>query len=299
MSRKLLAIATPALLVGTLAAAPAARADSVIDTLGAREIGVGESGRAEAIGASSVRLNPAGLALTRQLVFEGSYGFRSSDDASIVHASACDSTVPVPGCFYYNYVSGSPVTDQTHRFHEFGASAARAITPQLLIGITGRYFDFNSQLAGEENSNGFAVDVGALFRAGEAVRVAAVGHNLYSADEEQFPRAIGTGLSVRPGGGQLGLSADAVWHLETEEGQGTGRYGGGAEYFFTTGAGQYGYPVRIGGVYDNRFDAGYLTGGLGFANEKLGIDVAVRKQIDGGDELLILGALRLFGPTAR
>ena len=57
-----------------------ADADSLNDGLGPREISVGESMRADARGALATTLNPAGLALNRELVFEGSYGYRPGDD---------------------------------------------------------------------------------------------------------------------------------------------------------------------------------------------------------------------------
>lgn len=275
-------------------------ADSLNDSLGPREIAVGESRRAEAVGSLSTRLNPAGLSLSRQLVFEGSYGFRPGDDASVVGVSACDSTVPFPGCFYYNYFTAEPsIGGETsrRRFHEFGMSASRAISPQLVLGLGARYFDYESELETETDASGMAFDLGVLFRASDVLNLAAVGHNLYAPDSEQYPRAIGTGLAMRPGGGAFALSADALWHLETAEGRGTGRYGGGIEYFFTGGDRQNGYPLRAGGIYDHGLESAYLTGGVGFATAKVGLDVGARKQVDGGDELMVVAALRVFGPV--
>ena len=50
-----------------------AEPDSLDDLLGPREIAVGEAMRASATGATSIGLNPAGLPLNRELVFEGGY----------------------------------------------------------------------------------------------------------------------------------------------------------------------------------------------------------------------------------
>jgi hypothetical protein len=52
----------------------------------------------------------------------------------------------------------------------------------------------------------------------------------------------------------------------------------------------------VGAVYDNHVDGTYVTAGLGFLSFKVGIDLAMRKQVDGGDELQITASLRLFGP---
>lgn len=283
-----------------LCASAGANADSLTDNLGPRELAVGESMRAEAVGALSTVLNPAGLALNRQLVFAGSYGFRSEDNASVASFSACDSTTPIAGCFYYHYLSAEPEIagmDRKRRFHEGGFTAARALTPQLLLGSNTHFFDYNSDLEGEEDVRGYSVDLGLIFVASPGLNVAAVGYNLVGTESAQYPRGMGTGIAFRPGQGSLGINLDALWNIEEKEGRSKGRYGGGLEYFLRTGGGGAGYPVRGGGVYDAANDTSYLTLGLGYANPKIGIDIGGRKQVSGGDELIIQAGLRLIGPT--
>jgi hypothetical protein len=278
-----------------LGATPAS-ADSLTDYFGPRELALGEAGRASSAGALGITLNPAGLPLDRQLVLEGSYGYRDEDGASTAVVSACDSTVPLPGCFYYRYFSAEPSVGGTEigrRVHEVGMASARALSPRVLIGVTARWFDYNSQIPGDEDADGFATDAGLLLRASEMISAAVVGYNLVSADSSQYPRGVGGGLSIRPAR-SLGLSADAVWNVARDEGAGKARYGGGAELFVTSSDAQSGYPIRIGGVYDAFTKAGYLTGGLGFSSVKVGIDLSIRKQVSEGDELTIIGGLRLI-----
>lgn len=290
-------------VLGGLSLDAHADADSLNDHLGPREIATGEASRSEARGALAVSLNPAGLPLTRELVFEGGYGYRIGDNASSVAVSACDSTVPMPGCFYYRYFSASPdINDMSfgRRTHEAGVALARAITPRISIGLTNRYFDYNSDLAGEEDASGWGTDAGLLVRATDFVNVGVVGYNLLSADSAQYPRGIGAGISARPTG-QLLLAFDSLWNLEAPDGQSTGRYGGGAEYFFQSSDLQNGYPIRLGGLYDAGLESGYLTGGVGYMHAKFAFDLGVRKQLsgeqmDGTSELMVLASIRLFGP---
>lgn len=284
-----------------LSANARADADSLTDNLGPRELAVGESMRASAVGSLSTVLNPAGLALNSQLVFEGSFGYRNRDSASIGAVSACDSTTPVAGCFYYHYLSAEPSLtgmDEKRRNHEGGITAARRLSSQIIIGTNTRYFDYNSNVMGEKDVRGYSVDAGLIFQATPGVTVAGVGYNLIGTDAAQYPRGVATGLSLRPGQGAVGISLDALWNLDVEDDQKTGRYGGGAEYFLGTGQGDTGYPVRAGGVYDAGADASYLTFGLGYANPKMGLDIGGRKQVSGeGDELIIQAGLRFVGPT--
>ncbi len=279
-----------------------AQADSLTDSLGPRELALGESMRAGAVGSLSTVLNPAGLALNRQFVFEASYGYRTADSASIASVSVCDSTTPVGGCFYYHYLSAdSDLTgmDAERRFHDGGFTAARAISPQILVGTNTRFFDYNSTVIGEEDVRGYAIDVGMIFAPSPSLNIAGVGYNVIGTEATQYPRGIGTGIMLRPGQGAFGISADALWNLDADKGQRSGRFGGGAEYFLKTAAGAA-YPIRVGGVFDAASDRGFLTAGLGFANAKMGIDIGGRRQISGGNkEFIIQAGLRLVGPTPR
>ncbi len=289
-------------LVAALSSSANAEADSLTDNLGPRELALGESMRAAAIGSLATVLNPAGLALNRQLVFEASYGYRTVDNASIASVSACDSTTPVAGCFYYHYLSAQPeVTgmDSERRFHDGGFTAARAISPQVLVGTNTHFFDYDSTVMGEEDVRGYAVDVGMIFSPSPNLSLASVGYNVIGTEAAQYPRGVAGGMILRPTQGALGLSLDALWNLDAEKGERSGRYGGGLEYFMGSGQGA-GYPLRAGGVYDAATDESFVTFGLGFANAKMGFDIGGRRQVSGDEkELIIQAGLRLVGPAPR
>lgn len=275
-----------------------ALADSLNDYLGPRETAVGESSRADARGALAITLNPAGLALTSELVFEGAFGYRLADSASSVTLSGCDSTVAVPGCFYYRYFSASPElagVESHRRVHDGGAVFGRMLTERVIVGVGIKYFDYNTDAVGDEDTSGFTFDVGAIVRPAEMVGLALVGHHLMGKDSAQYPAAVGAGLVLRPFS-SLGFTADALWHLDRAEGQSTGRYGGGLEFFVRSSDMQTGYPVRAGVVHDVGSDGTYLSAGLGVAAAKLGVDLGARRQIAGGDELVVQASLRFFGP---
>lgn len=273
-----------------------ADADSLNDPLGPREVALGEGLRAGAVGAMATTLNPAGLPLTRELVFEGSFGYRPEDSASLVGLAACDSTNALPGCFYYHYAGMSPDIggmELGRRTHVGGMTLSRPINSRVNIGAGLKYFDFESDNMAEEAASGFNWDIGATVRLTEVLNVGAVGYNLFGTESLEFPRAAAGGILLRPGTG-ISLGFDALWNLDTE-GK-TGRYGGGGEYFISTQGGKVGYPLRIGGVHDVATGT-YVTGGAGIATMKLGFDIGARKQVsDGGDELLVTASLRVFGP---
>lgn len=275
-----------------------AGADALGDLLGPREIAVGEALRGGATGGVGADLNPSGLSLNRELVFEGGYGYRAADSASLVGVSACDSTNAVPGCFFYNYAGESPEASgmTSHRTtHVGGLALSRVLVPRVLLGATVKYYDFASSVPGEAGASGTAFDLGATLRVTELVNVGVSAQNLWvSTSSPEFPRAVGGGIYAHLASA-LAASFDARWKLDG--GDRSMRYGGGAELFLRTSGGQNGYPIRVGALHDGSGPgATYLSAGLGFASLGWGIDIAGRRQIKGGDESLIIASMRFFGP---
>jgi hypothetical protein len=272
-----------------------ADADSLNDSLGPRAIAVGEAMRGGATGGAGVDLNPSGLPLNRELVFEGGYGYRGSDSASLIGVSACDSTNAAPGCFFYSYAGSNPeLGDMTmHRTtHIGGIALSRMIVPRILVGATTKYYRFDSTMEGESKTSGTSFDLGATIRLTSMVNLGVSAQNLWGTnDSPQFPRALGGGFYARPVP-SLALSFDTRWKLDGDE-RGA-RYGGGAELFLA-GA-RSGYPLRIGALRDNSLGSTYLSAGLGFATMSWGIDIAGRREVKGCDETLLLASMRFWGP---
>ena len=292
------AIALSTFWLVVLAAEVGAQSHAPGDYFGPREIALGESMRADARGALATTLNPAGLALGSELVFEGSFGHRVEDSANSITVSGCDSTVPMPGCFYYRYFSATPELDgseRRRRVHEGGSTLARGFSRLLTVGLNVKYFDYESELMDEGDSSGFTIDVGAVVRPIDVMALGLVGYHLIGDDSPQYPRMFAVGVTVRPLS-SLSLSFDGLWNMDVPDDQSTGRYGGGIEFFIRPGSRQIGYPLRAGAVHDVGADRTFVTAGIGLLSSKLGIDVGARQEIDGGDELLVQASVRIFGP---
>jgi len=274
-----------------------AEPDSLTDLLGPREIAVGEAMRGGATGETGASENPSGLSLNRELVFEGGYGYRPTDSASLIGVSACDSTNPLPGCFFYNYAGVSPEQGgmTVHRTtHVGGIALSRMLVPRILLGTTTKYFHVTSDAPGESNASGFAFDLGVTVRLTQILNLGVSAQNLYATrTSPEFPRAVGGGLYARPVP-MLALGFDARWRLDGSDH--SARYGGGAELFLSGSGGQSGYPIRVGALHDDGLGATYLSAGLGFASTTWGIDLAGRHEITGGSENLIIASMRFFGP---
>jgi hypothetical protein len=263
--------------------------DSLVDSLGPREVAVGEALRGSATGATAIGMNPAGLSLNRELVFEGGYGYRLSDSASLVGVSACDSTSAMPGCFYYKYTT----TDMQHT-HVAGSSLAYPVTPRVSLGSSVKYFNFSPDvMGGPPKTSGFTFDAGTTLRITDLVNLGIAGYNLFGKDSPEFQRAVGGGVLARPIPA-LAISFDARWKLESDDR--SARYGGGAELFLRSGNGQTGFPLRVGALRDNGLSSTFLSAGVGMASMKFAIDIAGRLAVSGADETMFIASMRFFGP---
>lgn len=297
LPKALVSVILVAAAVSVTSLALAQSAGSPADHLGPRELAMGEAMRGDARGAPATVLNPSGAALGSELVFEGSYTRTNTDSANAVTLSGCDATVRTPGCFYYRYFSGSyddvADIDPDARVHEGGLTLSTRASERVTVGVTTKYFDVKSDIDGD--SSGFNADAGVTVQLIPGLLIGLAGHNLYGEDSSRFPRGLGAGAVLRPMGG-LTLAFDGAWNLDAPDGESTGRYGGGAEYFLSPGNKQVGYPVRAGVLHDVGRDTTYISGGLGLLSTKLGLDVALRKEIGGGDDLALTASLRIFGP---
>lgn len=290
-------VSTSLIVLGLFGSAHA-EGDALVDMLGPREVAVGEAMRGGSTGSTAIVLNPSGLPLNRELVFEGGYGYRLSDAASLVGVSACDSTALTPGCFYYSYAGSNPElggATMSRRTHMAGLSLSYPATPRVLLGSSLKYYNFKSDLMDEPKVSGFNTDIGTTIRFTDSINLGVTGYNLLrGADSPEFARAVGGGVLARPTG-ELAIGFDARWKLSGDDH--SARYGGGAEYFLRSG--QAGFPLRLGVLHDNGLDATYLSGGVGYSSMKFGIDLAARRAVTGTDDTTLIASMRFYGPRLR
>jgi hypothetical protein len=177
--------------------------------------------------------------------------------------------------------------------HVGGVTLSRLVVPRVSIGATTKYYSFKSDVMGECSASGFTFDLGATLRVTELVNMGVAAQNLWATEESpRFPRSIGAGILARLAQ-SLALGFDMRWKLDGDDH--SARFGGGAELFLRSGT-SLGIPIRLGGLRDNGGDATYLSGGLGLAALRWGLDVTARREVAGGDETTVMVSMRFFGP---
>jgi hypothetical protein len=283
-------------LAGALLLLGAGQAGADSEALSPRATGVGEALRAAATGSLATSLNPAGLALGRSYVLEGAYGYRPDDDAHIQAVSVCDSvTTRVGACLFYSHLSADPSEEGDRSLHEVGITSAVPLGA-LGIGITQRYVTYKESVMEpvpvDSSHKGFLLDAGMTYRIIPTLTAAFVGYNLVGADDGRYGRAIGGGLAFNAMS-RLLMSADARYDFAKE----AARYGGGVELMLPGADGHQAIPLRAGYIYDAESKGSFVTGGLGFVTPRVGLDLAARKQVSHGSELMMQLSLRIFLPT--
>jgi hypothetical protein len=301
-------VAWSLIVLGTAAGAAHADAphlgNALDDLIDPRSMAIGDAGIGLATGEAAIGLNPSGVAFNKELAIEADYGYRLSDSASIVNASACDSTNAVPGCFYYHYTGASPDSTgaESHSgLHVFGTVLSYPVTQNIAIGSGLKYYHFDTDDMNQAAVNNFAWDLGATAKLGSIFSIGGTAYNLTGASVE-MPRALGGGVTLRPFS-LLTLAFDSRWLMYN--GDRAARYGGGANFMITGGSGQTGVPLSVGlyradsstlGALDGVPTPGvtYLTGGLGLTTMSFGIDVSAKFSVDGPNDTEILASIRLW-----
>jgi hypothetical protein len=266
-----------------LSTLPAARAWAADDFQGTRAIGMGEAGRAFAVGDSGPMLNPSGMSLVKNFqVMEGAYGYSSRLGAHTLRASMVDNTsgFGIAGGLYYNYRIAEPPSGLSGRGHEAGLALSVPIAARATLGGTVKYFNLSgleamSVVETMARQGGVTFDLGATISLLPKLSVGVVGTNLRDLHNSNATQGIAYGVAVIPRP-DLVLAADG-WTRFTPDNY-TGRNGtsvmvGGD----LTLAGKYG--IRLGGGFDAATANGYGTAGVSFVSDIGAIDASVRQDI--------------------
>lgn len=301
---KVTPLALAALLL-SLGGVPAAAAQ---DLLGSRSIAMGGTLRAAPSGETALLLNPAGLTLSRNYIVNGSYHYRGSDSASLLHASVVDSvTKKLAAGLYYSFVYAQPsrtlplaggktfTLEETLSTHEAGLALAYPLGDMFHLGVTTKYINISVEQpdgtpadAVDEGDDGVTMDIGGIIRVLPQLNLAVTFCNAIPIDHVTYPRQLGLGISYALGTTLL-AEFDAVLDFDRGEEKVNPSYHGGLEIFLADK-----YALRGGVQHDTVRQATYASGGIGFVSSKVALDFGLRQMVDGGAETLLAFSVRLF-----
>lgn len=277
-----------------------ARAFAMDDYWGTRPLGMGDTGRAYAIGDVGPMLNPSGMSLVKNFqVLEGAYGYSSRLKAHTLHASMVDNTsgFGIAGGLYYTYRATEPGGGVTGHGHEGGLALSIPIAGRVTFGGTVKYFRLSGLDAQGDNTGGVTFDVGGTVTLLPKLSVAVVGTNLRDLHNSNATQGIGYGAAFIPIA-DLVILADGFTSLTRDfltGRKGTSVMVGGD---LTLGGK---FDIRIGGGFDAVSANYYGSAGFSAVSEVGAIDMGVRQDVivhEGSRRATIVGvSLRLFIPS--
>ncbi len=271
------------LVPGYASEAGATRGPMFEDTMEtARGMAMGLGARASATSTSGLAYNAAGLSIGRLYHVESGVVYRPQRGTFATNGALIDSySGPINMGVSFRYANGNG--EDGHGGFDGRVALGLPLGEYFAIGATGRYVSFwrEGQEDAEPFAEGITLDGSIRISPLPGFHLAILGYNLIDVGSSLAPMQVGGSASYTIDG-TFTLAIDALADLGTwTEPNGDirpeARLGAAAELF--TGE----VPIRVGWAFDTGRDAHFVTGGVGWMNEQVAIDVAVRQQVTGAE----------------
>lgn len=259
----------------------------------ARGMAMGLGARASAASISGLAYNPAGMSIGRHYHISSAVSYEPQASRFATGGSLVDSySGPLNMGVNFRYVHGNG--NDGHGGYDGRIALGVPLGDHFAIGVSGRYMSFWRE--GQNDADPYAehVTFDAAIRLSPlpGLHIAALGYNLIDVGSPLAPLQAGGSVSYTIDG-MFTLAFDGLADFTTfqhEDGsvRPEGLFGAAAEYF--TGE----VPIRAGYIYDSGRDLHYVTAGVGWMNENVGVDIAYRQQVTGDLHTWLLASFRYF-----
>jgi hypothetical protein len=281
-------------LVGLVAGESGAAADSLYQ--GARGLAMGGALRAAALSTPALYMNPAAMALGRLYHLEAAYQYDGAVQGHLANAAVVDSTNKVAGGLGATYAVSDP--DHADRTaYDLRLGMAVPIAQGFSLGGTLKYLHLDqagtpalgAPAAASDDAllDDFTFDAGALLKLGQVLSLGVAGYNLTNLGTPEAPLEVGFGAAFSLGEVAV-IDGDAVLDLSTHQ-KVVARYALGGEYFAANR-----YPIRLGYSIDPREGLQFLSGGLGYVDQRFSAELGLRQQIVGGSDTTVAFGVKFF-----
>jgi len=268
-------------LLAILAALGSASAQEPLPELGLRDM---EHARAYAMGgafralgqdAESIDGNPASMSLRKQMVTEISGAWDVATKYAFATVSMMDSTTePLGGGVSYHLVSIGRGANRTVA-NVSALALSYALSDSWFLGASTKYV----QMSGAISGNAITADAGLTLHIFGGLVGSFSGHNLIDIRNPLMTRYYAASLGYL--GGPLTLAADVKGDFGIAPTP-QFAYSFGGEYVFGP------VPLRGGYAYDSISHSHFISGGLGFATQGNGFDLAYRHEVGGAQGRLLV-----------
>ena len=249
-----------------------------------RGLALGTGVRASAISTSALVYSPAALALGNLYHIEGNLDYMSDLRAVALGAAVVDSSTSRVGAGIglRGFLSGE---------NRVGGIDARlglalALSESFSVGLSGRYINIESSEP-PIDVNAFTMDASLRVIPTEGLQFDIGALNFIDVNDPYVPIVLRAGVAV--GLGQsFSIGADVLADMSSYA-KAQLLLGGGAEYL---AAGSV--PLRLGYSADLARDIHFITAGIGYTDQRFGLDVGLKQQLAGGHDTRVMGAVRYY-----
>ncbi|MBK8171507.1 MAG: hypothetical protein IPK60_14335 [Sandaracinaceae bacterium] len=276
---------------GVLAAPPnLAQAQVEETTLSARAVALGTGVRASAASTSALAQNPANLSLTRVYHLEGTTTYEPGVGRFAFGTAIVDSSSSRlgAGLSFRGLVGGD---DTAYGGLDFRGGLSLPVSDALGIGVSVRYVSLPGVMPDGTQVNyakGLTMDAALRATLIPNLHVAVLGSNLIDRHSALVPVRVGGSASYTIAD-TLTLGLDAMFNLSQNVPGAPLLIGAGVEWLSGNAV-----PIRVGYAYDELTRTHYFTGGLGYIDQSVGIDLSIRQALSGENATYLMLGIRYF-----
>lgn len=267
-----------------------------------RGLALGTGVRAAAVSTSALAYSPAALSLGNLYHIEANLDYMAELDTVALGAGAVDSSTSKVGAgiALRGFLSGEDgfTTDAGYDYDGLDGrlGIGLALSEAFALGVGARYVDISTEGDSdgdgeidddEELVQGFTMDASLRIMPANGVQIDIAALNFLDLDSSFAPVMLNAGLAFAVASA-LSLGMDVLTDMSSFENPEV-TLGGGIEYL-----GGNSIPVRAGYSFDIARKVHAIGAGVGYTDQRIGLDIGVRQEVAGGDATRIMAAVRYY-----
>lgn len=258
----------------------------------ARGIALGTGVRASAMSTSALAYNPAALVLGRLYHLEGNIDYSSMYSGAALGAAVVDSSTSRVGAgiAFRGFLSGDVGVGGI----DGRVALAVPFSEMVSAGIGGRYLSLayhNVTDAGRKTKtelvDGFTMDASVRVQPIPSLSIEAMALNFIDLSSAVAPVMLGGSIAYTAAAiATFGL--DTLVDISTFDSAGV-LIGGGVEFLIANVM-----PIRLGYSFDTKRELHTLSGGVGYTDRSVGLDLSVQQQLSNEKDTRVMGSVRYY-----
>jgi hypothetical protein len=262
----------------------------------ARGLGLGTGLRASSVSTSALAYSPAALSLGNLYHIEANIDYMTAFETVALGAAAVDSSTSKigAGIALRGFLSGDDgyATDYGYDLDGLDGrlGVAFALSDAFSIGVLGRYISISTEQEGEDDvelEQGFTMDASVRIMPANGLQIDVAALNFIDRDSPYVPVMI-TGSIAIAAMEALSLGVDVLTDVSSFDNPQV-TVGGGIEYL-----GGNSVPIRAGYSFDIARELHALGVGIGYTDQRIGLDLGVQQQLNQTNETRIQAAVRYY-----